>query len=53
MFLGKIKTWNDPAIAATNEGVQLSATPINIVHRSDGSGTTYVFTDYLSKVSPE
>lgn len=53
IFLGKIKKWNDPAIASTNEGVQLPANDITVVHRSDGSGTTYVFTDFLSKVSPE
>jgi phosphate transport system substrate-binding protein len=53
IFLGKIKKWNDPAIASTNEGVTLPANDINVVHRSDGSGTTYVFTDYLSKVSAE
>jgi len=53
IYLGKIKKWNDPAIASTNEGVPLPASDINVVHRSDGSGTTYVFTDYLSKVSAE
>jgi phosphate transport system substrate-binding protein len=53
IFLGKIKKWDDPAIASVNEGVTLPANDINVVHRSDGSGTTYVFTDYLSKVSPE
>jgi phosphate transport system substrate-binding protein len=53
IFLGKIKKWNDPAIASTNEGVQLPDKDITVVHRSDGSGTSYVFTDYLSKVSPE
>ncbi len=53
IFLGKITAWNDPAIAATNPGVTLPSTPIAVVHRSDGSGTTYVFTDYLAKVSPE
>jgi phosphate transport system substrate-binding protein len=53
IFLGKIKKWNDPAIAATNEGVELPDKDITVVHRSDGSGTSYVFTDYLSKVSPE
>ena len=51
IFLGKITKWDDPAIASTNEGVQLPANTINVVHRSDGSGTTFVFTDYLSKVS--
>jgi phosphate transport system substrate-binding protein len=53
IFLGKVKTWNDPALAAANPGVSLPSTKINIVHRSDGSGTTFNFTNYLSKVSPE
>ena len=53
IFLGKIKTWNDPAIAALNAGLKLPADPITVVRRSDGSGTTFLFTDYLSKVSPE
>ena len=53
IFLGKIKKWNDPKIAADNPGVTLSANDITVVHRSDGSGTSAVFTDYLSKVSPE
>lgn len=53
IFLGKIKKWNDPALVSANEGVQLPANDITVVHRSDGSGTTFVFTDYLSKVSPE
>jgi phosphate transport system substrate-binding protein len=53
IFLGKIKKWNDPRIAADNAGVALPATDIAVVHRSDGSGTTAVFTDYLAKVSPE
>jgi len=53
IYLGKIKTWNDPAIAALNPGVTLPATKINLVQRSDGSGTTFNFTNYLSKVSPE
>ena len=53
IFLGKITQWNDPAIAKENPGVKLPDAPIVPVHRSDGSGTTYVFTDYLSKVSPE
>jgi phosphate transport system substrate-binding protein len=53
IFLGKIKKWNDPAIAKENPGVKLSAEDIVVVHRSDGSGTTFVWTDYLSKVSPE
>jgi phosphate transport system substrate-binding protein len=53
IFLGKIKKWNDPKIAADNAGVTLPANDITVVHRSDGSGTSAVFTDYLSKVSPE
>jgi phosphate transport system substrate-binding protein len=53
IFLGKIKKWNDPRIGADNPGVKLPAADITVVHRSDGSGTSAVFTDYLSKVSPE
>lgn len=53
IYLGKITTWNDPRIAAANPGVKLPAKPIIVVHRSDGSGTTAIFTDYLSTVSPE
>ncbi|MCU1047922.1 phosphate ABC transporter substrate-binding protein PstS [Stenotrophomonas maltophilia] len=53
IFLGKIKTWNDPAIAALNPGVTLPSAKITVVHRSDGSGTTFNFVNYLSKVSPE
>jgi phosphate transport system substrate-binding protein len=53
IFLGKIKKWNDPRIAQLNAGVSLPPTDLVVVHRSDGSGTTYVFTDYLSAVSPE
>lgn len=53
IFLGKIKKWNDPKIAADNAGVTLSSNDITVVTRSDGSGTSAVFTDYLSKVSPE
>jgi phosphate transport system substrate-binding protein len=53
IFLGKITNWNDKAIAAANPGVKFPDLPIIVVHRSDGSGTTYIFTDYLSKVSPE
>ena len=52
IFLGRIKRWNDPRIAATNPGVALPAQDILVVRRSDGSGTTYIFTDYLSAVSP-
>ena len=53
IFLGQIKKWNDPAIAGANAGVKLPANDIVVVHRSDGSGTTYCFTDYLSKVNKE
>jgi len=53
IFLGKITKWNDPAIAGGNKGVNLPANDIVVVHRSDGSGTTYIWTDYLSKVSDE
>ncbi|HEX3184558.1 MAG TPA: phosphate ABC transporter substrate-binding protein PstS, partial [Pyrinomonadaceae bacterium] len=53
IFLGKIKKWNDPRIVADNAGVTLPANDITVVHRSDSSGTSAVFTDYLSKVSPE
>jgi phosphate transport system substrate-binding protein len=53
IFLGKIKTWDDARIKADNPGVSLPAAPITPVYRSDGSGTSAVFTDYLSKVSPE
>ena len=53
IFLGKITKWNDPEIAKYNKGVNLPAQDIVVVHRSDGSGTSYVWTDYLSKVSPE
>ena len=53
IYLGKVKKWNDPAIAKLNPGVALPATDVTVVHRSDGSGTTYIFVDYLSKVSPE
>ena len=53
MFLGKITTWNDPALVKANPGVTLPSAKIVIVHRSDGSGTTFCFTDFLAKVSPE
>ena len=53
IYLGKIKKWDDPAIAANNAGMKLPATPIAVVHRSDGSGTSNIFTGYLSAVSPE
>ena len=52
IFLGKVTMWNDPAIAALNGGVKLPAKKITVVHRSDGSGTTFNFVNYLSKVSP-
>ena len=53
IFLGKIKKWNDPALAQINPGAKLPGTAITVVHRSDGSGTTFNFADYLSKVSPD
>ena len=53
IILGKVTKWNDPAIAGPNPGVKLPSTDITVAHRSDGSGTTYIFVDYLSKVSPE
>jgi phosphate transport system substrate-binding protein len=53
MFLGKVTTWNDPEIAKLNPGVSLPSTKVTPVYRTDGSGDTYAFTDYLSKVSPE
>jgi len=53
IFLGEAKSWNDPRIAALNPGITLPPKPITIVHRRDGSGTTRVFTEYLSRVSPE
>src|SRR5271154_51463 len=53
IFLGKITKWNDPAIAGANSGVKLPADDIVVVHRSDGSGTSYIWTDYLAKVSDE
>jgi phosphate transport system substrate-binding protein len=53
IFLGKITKWNDPAIAKLNAGVSLPAADITVVHRSDGSGTTYIWVDYLAKVSPK
>jgi phosphate transport system substrate-binding protein len=53
IFLGAIKTWDDPAIKALNPGINLPSSAIAVVHRSDGSGTTFNFTNYLMKVSPE
>lgn len=53
IFLGKIKKWNDPKIAAVNTGAKLPDLPISVVNRADGSGTNYIFTEYLTKVSSE
>lgn len=53
IFLGKITKWNDPRIASVNQGVKLPAADLVVVHRSDGSGTTFIWTEYLSKVSTE
>jgi phosphate transport system substrate-binding protein len=53
IFLGKITKWNDPALAKVNPGVKLPPADIMVAHRADGSGTTYIFVDFLSKVSPE
>ncbi len=53
IFLGKIKKWNDPRLAKANPGVKFPDADVIVVHRSDGSGTTYIFTDYLSKVSQD
>ncbi len=53
IYLGKVTKWNDASIAALNPGVKFPATDISVAHRSDGSGTTYIWVDYLSKVSPE
>ncbi len=53
IFLGKVTKWNDPAIAGMNPGVRLPSTDITVVHRSDGSGTTYIWVDYLAKISPD
>jgi len=53
IFLGKITNWNDKGIAGVNQGVKFPDQPIIVVHRSDGSGTTYIFTDYLSKISSD
>jgi phosphate transport system substrate-binding protein len=52
IYLGQITHWNDPAITALNPGLSLQAATINVVHRSDGSGTTYIFSNYLSTISP-
>lgn len=53
IYLGQVRNWSDPAIASINSGVTLPNLPIVVVHRADGSGTTFIFTDYLSRVSPE
>jgi phosphate transport system substrate-binding protein len=53
IYLGDVKKWNDPKIASANPGVKLPANDVEVVHRSDGSGTSYIFTDYLAKVSPD
>ena len=53
IFLGKVKSWDDPMITAQNSGASLPSKPITVVHRSDNSGTSYQFTDYLAKVSPD
>ena len=53
IFLGKITSWNDPAITGPNPGMNFPNQPIIVIHRSDGSGTTFIFTDYLSKISPD
>ena len=53
IYLGKITKWNDPAIVALNPGVKLPGQAISVVHRSDGSGTSFIWSNYLSKVSPE
>src|SRR4051794_4908232 len=53
IFLGKITKWNDPRLKGLNPGVSLPDTDVVVVHRSDGSGTSYIFSDYLTSVSPE
>lgn len=53
IYLGEVKRWNDPAVAALNPGAPLPNLPITVVHRSDGSGTTFLFTSYLSQVAPQ
>jgi phosphate transport system substrate-binding protein len=53
IFMGKITKWNDPAITNVNPGITLPSSDITVVHRSDGSGTSYIFADYLAKVSPD
>jgi len=51
IFMGELTNWNDPSIAENNPGIELPGTEITVVHRSDGSGTTYIFSDYMSKIS--
>ena len=53
MFMGKVKKWNDPRLVQSNPGLKLPDTAVTVVHRSDGSGTTWIFTNYLAKVSPD
>src|ERR1700690_1611455 len=53
IFMGKIKKWNDPRLVQINPGLKLPDTAVTVVHRSDGSGTTWIFTNYLAKVSPD
>lgn len=53
IYLGEIKKWNDPKIASVNHGVKLPGSDIEVIHRADGSGTTFIFTDYLSRISGE
>src|SRR5690606_40238427 len=53
LFLGKVRGWDDPALVGLTPGVALPASPISVVHRSDGSGTSFNFTNYLSKVSAD
>ena len=53
IYLGKVKTWDSPEIKATNKGVNLPSLPIVVIHRSDGSGTSFIFTDYLTKVNAD
>src|SRR5580704_18746093 len=53
IYLGSVTKWNDPKVASANPGVKLPAKDIEVVHRSDGSGTSYIFTDYLSKISAD
>ncbi len=52
IFLGQITRWNDPALTSLNPGITLPDAAITVVHRSDGSGTTYIFSNYLSSVDP-